>query len=347
MRRLHDIDMERRVLIPPVLPSALPIGGGHAARAIWDFNGTTMGTYWRARVVECHVLQPDRAEAIIRDALTTVVDCLSPWEPASDLGRYRRAAPGRWVSFGPHTLSVLPRALEIAALTHGAYDPTIGRLTDVLGFGPSDPASAVLPGSREEALARESVGYTRIQVRTADASVLQPGGVQLDLCSIAKGYAVDLVIERLAAAGVVACFVEIGGDARGIGCKPDGQPWWCLIEPPAQADANLPETVAAACDLALATSGNALRRRRFADGEIGHILHPLPGRTLSAGLESVTVLARTCMEADAFATALFVLGPDEGGRLAEALGLAVLFRERQAGGACSERWTERYAEYLN
>ena len=339
--------MDRRVLIPPRLPPSLPIGGGHASRAIWDFSGATMGTYWRARVVECDALQLPEAEAIIREALATVVACMSPWEPDSDLGRYRMALPGTWVPLRPHTLTVLQRALEVAAMTHGAYDPTIGRLTDALGFGPSDPATAVLPGSREEATARASVGYARLRIELVNSSVLQPGGCQLDLCSIAKGYAVDLAIERLEAAGVLSCFVEIGGEARGRGCKPNGQPWWCQIEPPQQADEGLPVTVAAACDLALATSGNALRKRLLAEGELGHILHPLPDHTLPPGLESVTVLAPTCMEADVFATALYVLGPEEGGRLAEKLGLAVLFMERLAGGKYRERWTPRYAEYLN
>ncbi len=343
----RDIDLGRRVLIPPRLPRALPIGGGHASRAIWDFNGATMGTYWRARVVEGDALQPSEAEAIIREALATVVACMSPWEPDSDLGRYRMAPPGTWVPLRPHTLTVLQRALEIAVMTRGAYDPTIGRLTDALGFGPSDPATAALPGSREEATARAAVGYARLRIERLNASVLQPGGYQLDLCSIAKGYAVDLAIERLEAAGVPSCFVEIGGDARGRGCKPNGQPWWCQIELPSQPGGELPVTVAAACDLALATSGNALRKRILAEGELGHILHPLPGQTLPPGLESVTVLAPTCMEADAFATALFVLGPENGGPLAEELGLAALFIERLPGGACRERWTARYGDYLD
>src|SRR5262245_28619873 len=132
--------MSRRVLIPPSLPSSLPAGGGHLARAIWDFSGTTMGTYWRARVVQPDGAAREAIGALLRDAFAFVVARMSPWEPGSDLGRYRAAAPGSWVTLDAATFTVLRRALEVAALTGGRYDPTIGRLTDALGFGPSDPA---------------------------------------------------------------------------------------------------------------------------------------------------------------------------------------------------------------
>lgn len=338
--------MERRILIPPHLPASLPIGGGHAARAIWDFSGTTMGTYWRARVVEADALTSATAEALICEALATVVACMSPWEPDSDLGRYRSAAAGTWVPLRAHTKIVLSRALEVAALSGGCYDPTIGRLTDALGFGPTDISRAALPGSPEAEQARAATGYTRVVLDALTSRVFQPGSYELDLCSIAKGYAVDLAIERLEAAGVRSCFVEIGGEARGRGCKPNGQPWWCQIEPPTAANATLPVTVAAASDLALATSGNALRKRLLSGVEIGHIMNPLPDQPLPPGLETVTILAPTCMEADVFATALFLLGPDKGRELATELGLAALFVERVSGSEYREHWSPRFAEYF-
>jgi len=338
--------MSRRVLIPPALPASLPVGGGALARAIRDFSGTTMGTYWRARVVEPDRITCASAEKIIRDAMATVVALMSPWEPGSDLGRYRSAAPGTWVPLRPETFGVLSRALEVAALTGGRYDPTIGRLTDALGFGPSDPALAALPDSPRAARAREATGYTRVRLDPLAQTAFQPGGLQLDLCSIAKGYAVDLAIEQLEAAGVKSCFVEIGGEARGRGCKPDGQPWWCLIEPPGAPGHGLPSMVAAACDIALATSGNTVRRRPLPKGELGHIINPLAGQSPDPNLESVTVIAPTCMEADVFATALFLLGAEAGCTFAAAHGLAALFVEHPPAQGHRERWSPRFAELL-
>ncbi len=346
--------MERRILIPPRLPAELPLGGGHAARAVWDLAGATMGTYWRARVVEAEGLTPQRAEAVLAEALATVVAAMSPWEPASDLARYRAAAAGTWAPLGEHTCRVLARALEVAALTGGRYDPTIGRLTDALGFGPAGEAGAAAPGSPEAERARAATGHARAALDAPGRRVYQPGGYALDLCSIAKGYAIDLALARLAAAGARSCFLEIGGEARGRGCKPDGQPWWCLLEPPAP-DCGLPRTIAAASDLALATSGNARRTRALPGGPLGHLLNPLPAEPLPPGLETVTVLAPTCMEADVWATALFLLGPERGLALATAQGLAALFVERAPGsgsdeatgrGTYRERWSPGFAEYL-
>lgn len=325
------------MLIPPTLPASLPIGGGHAARAVWDFNGTTMGTYWRAHVVESDFVSSGRARRIVCDALAAVVARMSPWEPHSDLGYYRSAAAGSWVPLSADTFKVLSRALEVAALTGGRYDPTIGRLTDTLGFGPTDPARAAPPGSPPALRARSATGFTRIALDPVKQAVWQPGGLQLDLCSIAKGYAVDLAIEQLAAAGMRSCFVEIGGEARGRGCKPHGQPWWCEIERPPLAGHGLPPTVAAACDLALATSGNTLRR---------HIVNPLPGETIEPTLETVTVLASTCMEADVMATALFLLGAEAGAKFANAHGIAALFVEHFPAQGHRERWTPRFADFL-
>lgn len=338
--------MERRILIPPALSRSLPIGGGRLARGIVDFGGLTMGTYWRARVVPPPAVPSDQLQATIAQALALVVGRMSSWEPDSDLGRFRRAPAGAWVQVSPETFTVLRRSLEVAALTDGLYDPTIGGLTDTVGFGPRDPATAAGIFSPAADAARRTVDYRRLQLDPSRHAVCQPGGAQLDLCSSAKGYAVDLVVERLVALGVEACIIEIGGEARGLGCKPDGQPWWCEIEPPVEASSDQPRLLAAACNLALATSGNARRRRLLPDGEIGHILSPDPARPLEPALHSVTVLAPTCLDADAFATALFVLGTERGVKLATQQGLAALFVETPAGATPRESWSPEFAAFL-
>jgi thiamine biosynthesis lipoprotein len=328
--------MTRRVLIPPTLPATLPIGGGQLARPIHDFNGTTMGTYWRARVVAPIDVSPAALIAAITEALAVVVNAMSPWEPHSDLSRFRDTAPEQWITVSPHTFKVLARALDLAALTEGRYDPTIGRLTDALGFGPSGLAQASLPDSPRAAIARQSTNFTKVQLDPTHASVLQPGGMQLDLCSIAKGYAVDLALEKLQALGVSAAFLEIGGEARGIGCKPDGQPWWCTIEPPPIPNHGLAELVAAASPLAVATSGNTYRP---------HIISPRLDAPIDPHLVTVTVLASTCMEADVWATALFVLGTQAGLALAREHHVAALFVEHSPGEGCRESVSSAFAEF--
>ncbi|BET69089.1 FAD:protein FMN transferase [Opitutales bacterium ASA1] len=338
--------MENRVLVPPAPSVVLPVGVGACMREVVAFTGLTMGTTWRASVVLPFDVKAHDVERWIVETLEDVVARMSPWVYASDLARFRRASPGSWVPLGADTLRVLQRALEIAALTDGVYDPTIGRLVDVLGFGPGGKNAAHDPGSLAAQRARAEVGFRRVRVDAVGRRVYKPAGVELDLCSIAKGFGVDRVIERLGEAGVESCFVEIGGEARGRGCKPDGQPWWCAIESPRNLGDGWAPMVLAACGVAVATSGNGLRRRACAHGSIGHIVDPRLQRPRGDVLETVTVLATTCMEADAWATALFLLGPERGMEAAEAQGLAALFVSAIGCEGPRERWTRAFAAYL-
>jgi len=317
-----------------------------------------MGTYWRARIVEratAHADDAAQANAILIKTFDEVVSRMSPWEPESDLACFARTPPGEWLSLAPETAHVLARALEVAALTDGAYSPALGEVTELLGFGPGDPAARHSIDSPAVRAARARADYRRLELDAARRTVRQRPShgdcasthspLHIDLCSIAKGYAVDLASERLHAAGWHHHFIEIGGEARGRGCKPDGQPWWCYLETPTASDternaqSEVPRSVAGLCELAVATSGNA--HHHFEDEvsgkRIGHILrlddfeerktanershHTRIGSTHDA-LHSVTVFAPTCMEADAWATALYALGPERGLPLAEAQQLA-------------------------
>jgi len=329
-----------------------------------------MGTYWRARLVERATAHSDdaaQANAILVKTFDEVVARMSPWEPDSDLARFARTPSGEWLTLAPETAHVLARALEVAALTGGAYSPALGEVTELLGFGRGDPTARHSIDSPQVRAARTRADYRRLDFDATRGAVRQrshgdaPSAnapLHIDLCSIAKGYAVDLASERLHTAGWHHHFIEIGGEARGRGCKPDGQPWWCTLETPANSDseenapAGVPSSVAGLCELAVATSGNA--HHHFEDelsGKlVGHILRPddfeprataNPNGSHAAAtpaldaLHSVTVFAPTCMEADAWATALYALGPQRGLPLAEAQQLAArwLYSEQEPSQA--------------
>ena len=181
------------------------------------------------------------------------------------------------------------------------------------------------------------------QLRLASGRrALQPGGLQIDLSGVAKGFAVDCVAGELERLGIVSHLVEIGGELRGRGGKPDATPWWVAIEgmPP------LPEVVVALHDLAIATSGDAQRFFTHAGRRFSHTIDPRSGEPVSDRIASVTVLHRRCMCADALATALMVLGPDEGLAYAAARGIAARFVVREPGGP-QERATPAYAAMLD
>ena len=212
-----------RVLVPLLAqPPARPIGG-----AVLALDGQTMGTTWSVRLVAPPTANADALTAMAQRELDAVVAQMSPWEPLSDLSRYNRAAAGTWTALPPAFAQVLRCALEIAEATDGAFDPTLGALTDLWGFGPR-PFSGQPPSREAVEAAREAGDWTRL---TLDGEALfQPGGLRLDLNGIAKGFAVDQVAAALERAGVKSYLVEVGGELRGTGAKPDGQPWWVELE---------------------------------------------------------------------------------------------------------------------
>jgi thiamine biosynthesis lipoprotein len=146
------------------------------------------------------------------------------------------------------------------------------------------------------------------------------GAATIDLSGIAKGFGVDLVAETLLAQGLRHFLIEVGGELRGHGLRPDAQPWWVdVARPPRSPAAPLR---AALHELSVATSGDYLRWLDAGGERHAHTLDPASGRPVRNGVHSATVLHASCMMADAWATALTVLGPYRGMALAEAKGIA-------------------------
>ena len=323
------LDLERRVLVPhrapgrPALPSPPPTGA-----PFYTLGGTTMGTTWSVKLLLAPPATIGATRAAIEAALAQVIDEMSQWEPGSAISRFNRAPAGTWHRLPPGFLRVLDHGLALAGDTDGAYDPTIGALVDLWGFGPAGRRQAPPEGDAiAHALGeiRARGGWARLR-RDGDRA-LQPGAARLDFSSIAKGYAVDLVSARLSALGIANHLVEIGGELRGEGVKSDLQPWWIALEEPLGAGR---DTVVALHGLAVATSGDA---RRFVERDgrrFGHTLDPRTGSAIDDRVAAVTVLAPDCMTADALATALTVLGPEAGLAFAARRGIAARFLLRTA-----------------
>lgn len=305
-------------------------------------DGATMGTGWCVK----HWWRPDvapQSSASVREAievvLARVVAQMSTWEADSDLSRFNRAEPGSWHALQPEFFTVLQHALALAERSGGAYDPTIGPVVDLWGFGPAAPRDcAPEPAQAREAWLR--VGWQRLQLDASVRRVHQPGGVSVDLSSIAKGFAVDEVVRALAALGVSDALVEIGGELLGVGERPDGQPWRVAVRWPSdEPDQQGP--VIALHDLAVATSGDEFHRFESDGRRYSHTIDPRSGAPVPHALVSVTVLHSSCMQADALATALTVLGPEAGWQFAERDGLAALF-VRQADDGLEARMTAAF-----
>ncbi|HMO74854.1 MAG TPA: FAD:protein FMN transferase [Sphingopyxis sp.] len=268
-----------------------------------------MGTVWTLQAVA----PPANVAAGVQAALDRVVAQMSQWERDSDLSRFNREKPGEWRAVPEEFAHVVAAALDIAEASSGAFDPALGDISEAWGFGASGPTNG-LPDTPPAAAGRQ------IDLDTATGRIRRSEGARLDLSGIAKGYGVDLAAEWLLANGARHFLIEVGGELRGEGIRPDGQPWWVDAEtPPSWRSAGWR---IALHDLSVATSGD-YRRGFEADGRrYSHSFDPRTGRPIANGVRSVTVLHRSCMMADGWATALTVLGADAGIALADARGLA-------------------------
>lgn len=293
-----------------------------------------MGTNWSARIVGG---EPGLV-AEIHTALDRVVAQMSHWEPRSDISRFNRSDPGRWQPLPRDFETVLNAAREIAASSEGAFDPAMGILADLWGFGPAGPRPFPDDAAVDAALATSGIRHIEQDSRRAR----RLASAALDFSGIAKGYAVDAVAERLLGSGHRDFLVEIGGELRGEGIKPDGQPWWVDLEP--VSGATLAPIRVALHGLSVATSGDYRRTFTRAGKSYAHTLDPRSGRPLENGVASVTVLDASCMRADAWATALTVLGP-AGLAIADREGLAAHMVVRQ-GGAFEEHLSPKLREMI-
>lgn len=278
-----------------------------------------MGTTWSIKAVMAES-EYDLVRQDIIAALDLVVAQMSTWLPSSDICRFNTARAGETIALPAEFHTVLSCALRIARESDGAYDPAIGRLVEVWGFGPAQ-RRATPPAPDAIKAAHDAGGWRRLTL-AADGALRQPGGLQLDFSSIAKGFAVDLVAARLRQRGLGHFLVEIGGELLGAGVKPDGTPWFVGVEHAADPKAAEREPLVIALHgLAIATSGV---ERAFAhDGRCySHTIDPRNGWPLASGLACATVLHASCMEADAYATALMVMGAEGAQAFAAAHDLA-------------------------
>lgn len=289
-----------------------------------------MGTYWSVR---CDT-DPELDIAALRRSLSSAVEQvdreMSPWKPESDLSRLNRAACDRWVALPAGILEVLDRALKICRLSAGAFDPAVGGLVDAWGFGPKrdtpDPAAirAAVSASR-----RPSCDWLELDLAAKRACKRAP--MHLDLCGIAKGYAVDRMAAVMRDHGIDHALLSLDGELRACGAQTDGRPWSVALESP-QIGRRSVHGVIELADVAVATSGDYRRWVQVGDVRLSHSMDGRRAAPVDNGVASVTVLAADCMSADAWATALLVSGADDGLALAQRLGLEVLIllrRERR------------------
>lgn len=295
-------------------------------RARFALNGPTMGTRWSALFFAKPSFDKGAVQGALKAAVDEVDAQMSTWKPGSDLMRLNAAPVGAWVAVPSHLMAVLRLGREIGRASGGAFDIGLGDAVTAWGFGPEPAASA---GIRAAMGAHRRPAYEILDIDGAHMRKSAP--ITLDLNGIAKGYGVDRLAEILREHGIADALVGIDGEMRALGLRPGGEAWAIAVEAP-DAARRTPHSILALQDAAVATSGDYRHWVEVQGRCLSHTMDPRRGAPLISSPASVTVVGQSCAEADAWATALMVLGEREGGVLARRLGLDALFLLRSEGG---------------
>jgi thiamine biosynthesis lipoprotein len=310
-----------------------------------QLSGATMGTTWHVSYVAAHDT-PDAGDLQrgIAAQLEQVNLSMSTYRTDSEISQFNALAINTWFISSADFFRVLTTALEIGDKSEGAYDVTVAPLVNLWGFGPG--AGVDQPPTPDDiAQVLALVGQRHIGIDTANRGVIKESAVSLDFSSLAKGFAVDQVAEWLLAQGVTRFMVEVGGEMRLSGLSGRDDPWRIAIEEPDSSGRSVARTVSLT-DVAVATSGDYRNYFEANGRRYSHSIDPRTGYPVAHDLVSVTVVHANCMIADAWATALTVLGGERAMAVAQAQGLAVYFIRRGEDGFVHSH-TPAFSRYLS
>jgi FAD:protein FMN transferase len=297
-------------------------------------SGQTMGSAWTVKIAGG---LPASAEGL-RDGVQARFDAvnlaLSTYRADSALSHFNNDDSGQWVDIDAELGDVLSYALSLAEDSGGAYDVTVGPLVNLWGFGP-DPASWRVPEAAALESARRRVGWRKIEVDATKRRARKAPGVRVDLSSLGKGRGVDRVAEYLDAQGVTNYLIDLSGKLRARGVNIHARRWRVAVEPP-QADATssrppFAPAIIELVDQSVATAGDYRRFFEIDGKHYSHIIDPRTGRPVTHDTVSASVIASECMQADALATMLMAMSPDDAVALADRRRLAALLIARNNG----------------
>ncbi len=318
------------VLKTAILMAVLLLGACdfNEAPAVQHFYGRALGTSYNVRFVgqesDVRSLQSgtDTALEAVNQSMSTYID-------DSELNQFNDAVGAEWFDISNALGEVLAISQSVAERSNGAFDITVGPLVDLWGFGPKARREQV-PDPRLLQAVLADVGYQGIVLDLHEGAYrvkkLQPR--RIDLSAVAKGYAVDKIAEYLMAQGFTDFLVEVGGEMRLSGLKPDGQAWNVAVETP-ESGARGVYKIIPLSGVSIATSGDYRNYFEIDGTRYSHTIDPANGYPIRHHLASVTVITASSGEADAWATAMMVMGPDKAITVAEKEQLAVLLIEKK------------------
>lgn len=312
-------------------------------------SGDTMGTTWEVRIAGPDLDEKLRARAleVVEKRLAEIDLWFSTWRPDSEVSRFNADRGSEPFDVSSPTAELVAFSIELCKWSGGAFDITVAPLVARWGFG----HGAQIDSPPSEAEIQDYLDHTGAEIIHVGRGNPTRGGflmkldpeVEIDLSAIAPGYAADHVSAGLYELGREDFLVEIGGEIYAAGHRSDGRPWRVAIEEPIE-DLRKIRQVVELSNQGLATSGD-YRAYYVEDGQrLSHTIDPRTGRPIANGMASATVVAPTATQADGFATALMVLGPEQGLALAEQWKLGAMTLVRSADGGFVEERNGLYPE---
>jgi thiamine biosynthesis lipoprotein len=321
----------------------LPLVGCEDGSQYRAMQGDTMGTYYRIQYAQQQSCQP--SQFVVDQLLLEFNQSLSTYIPDSELSRINKATGEKALAISERLALALATANEVWRETDGAFDVTVGPLVNLWGFGAEKPAQWP-PSEQQQIAASATIGMQHLKLSADGLLRKQFSQTYIDLSSIAKGQAVDEVSEALIELGCQNFLVDIGGEVRSSGVNAQGKLWRVGIEVPESGRVGSIQRVLSVSNNSVATSGD-YRNFKLLDGlRVDHVIDPRSGRPADNSVVSVTVVHSSAMWADAYATALMVLGAEQGLQFAEERNLAALILTKNPTGEVVERYTSPMQAYV-
>ena len=316
------------------------------------FSGMTMGTSYQVKIITNDDVPTKNLGEQIENRLASLNQTFSTYIETSELMQFNQAKIGQPQAISEDMQVVMSMAQEVYGLTDGAFDPTVASLVNLWGFGPNE-SNNVIPQSEQIQQALSVIGLNHLVLNKRAKEAQRERDIKLDFSAIAKGYAVDSVADLLESSGIQHYLVEVGGELRAGGHKPNGDLWRIAIEKPSSDQSlnqvsleQIAQQVLSLQDVAVATSGDYRNYFEKNGKRYSHTIDPRIGYPVDHELASVTVIDKTAVRADALATAMMVMGPEDSLMLAEEYNIPVYILVKEADGF-KVQYSKAFAHYLS
>ncbi|MCL5041679.1 MAG: FAD:protein FMN transferase [Gammaproteobacteria bacterium] len=311
-------------------------------------QGSIFGSFYQITLAGAFTeAELDVLHAGVLEEMRAVDASMSTYRDDSELSLLNQTPVGEWVEVSNALMMVLATSNKIAHASDGAFDVTVGGLVNLWSFGP-EARPLQTPSASDIERRLTEVGYQYLEWDSEGMRARRQRDIFVDLSAIAKGYAVDRVSLWLLDQGVDNHLVNLGGDLLAMGVRSDGEPWRIGVELPDSQQMEVAQHILPVRDLSVATSGDYRNYFEADSQRYSHTIDPRTGQPVQHRLASVTVLHPSNMFADAWATALMVLGTEDAQALAEQQELKVLLLSRNEAGGwtswASPAMRERYGD---